>query len=362
MAVAKTSSALSIRRIVNAARDEQKRAGKAGRLLVAGRGAGLRELADAVTDGRADLNRGGAGLVHIGKAGGADVTVRELASPSARLGAADDDIVLLAAEGLTREELGAAVREAHGSGAGLVVAVPTSQVADAAKNAFDAGAFATEVEVFEPTRPLADARLADAVVAAAGERAPALARSLEWLRHAAVARIIRRTAFENALVGALVIVPGADMPVMTLNQVRMVLRIGAAYGNDVEPQRAPEILAVVGAGFGLRAVAHQGLKLVPAAGWALKGAVGYTGTLALGRAAVLYYESGAAGMLGGASVELPPSLERRLPAPIAGRLRGRLGTGSAAAPTDVCIEAPEEPRERNSPHVDPTQGGLSPGG
>jgi uncharacterized protein (DUF697 family) len=50
---------------------------------------------------------------------------------------------------------------------------------------------------------------------------------------------------------------------------------------------------VVGAGFGLRAVARQALDIVPGVGWAVKGAVGYTGTRAMGEAALRYFERGA---------------------------------------------------------------------
>jgi uncharacterized protein (DUF697 family) len=336
-----------------------------------------------------------AGAVHIGTTGGADVGVRELPPQGAELGAAREDTVLLAADGLSSQALGAAIGEAHKARAGLVVALPAHDVESAARAALAAGAYGSELEVFEPSRCLADARLADAVVKAAGDRATALARSLAWLRHATVARVIRRTALENAAVGALVVVPGADMPIMTVNQVRMVLRIAVAYGQEIEAHRAPEVLAVVGAGLGLRAVAHQGLKLLPAAGWALKGGIGYAGTLALGRAAVAYHESGATGKLGGARVELPRSVQRRLPGPLAGRLSRRLGRGGAAAEplaayaaapsapvpetppphaeraqapeigwvpdSNVSIEAPGEPRERNSSHVVSAEGGLSGG-
>jgi uncharacterized protein (DUF697 family) len=358
---------LSVTRIITAASDEQKRAGKPARLLVAGAGPGFHTLVAAVTEGHAGVGGPVAGALHIGRAGGADVTIRELHDERAVLGARAFDVVVVAAEGLPEEILRRVVEEVHRVRAALVVALPVAGVEHAVSAAVDAGALSTELEVFEPSRPVADTRLADAIVKAAGDRATVLARSLTWLRHATVARIIRRTAYENAAVGALVLIPGADMPVMTLNQIRMVLRIAAAYGNDVEPQRAPEIVAVVGAGLGLRAVAQQGLKFVPAAGWALKGAVGFAGTLALGRAAVAYYESGATGRLGAVSAELPQSLERRLPAPLAARLRDRFGSGQNGppepdAPATGSFEAQEEPRERDSAYADRPEGGASPGG
>jgi len=79
--------------------------------------------------------------------------------------------------------------------------------------------------------------------------------------------------------------------VLTLNQIRMVLRICAAYGLEVDGQRAPELVATIGAGLGFRALARELLDFVPVLGWAVKGAVAYAGTRALGEAAVRYCEA-----------------------------------------------------------------------
>jgi uncharacterized protein (DUF697 family) len=83
----------------------------------------------------------------------------------------------------------------------------------------------------------------------------------------------------------------ARLPVLTLNQARLVLRIGQAYGREVDQSRLPELLGVVGAGFGLRTVARELLDFVPFAGWAAKGAVAYAGTRAIGEAARRYFAS-----------------------------------------------------------------------
>jgi uncharacterized protein (DUF697 family) len=87
-----------------------------------------------------------------------------------------------------------------------------------------------------------------------------------------------------------IFVPGADFPVLTLNQIRLVLRLAAAHGVDVDQQRAPEILATVAAGLGFRTVARQILGVVPVGGWLVKGAVAYGGTRALGEGAVRYFQ------------------------------------------------------------------------
>jgi uncharacterized protein (DUF697 family) len=88
-----------------------------------------------------------------------------------------------------------------------------------------------------------------------------------------------------------VFVPGVDLPVLTLNQIRLVLRIALAYGQELDNRRAVELLGVVGAGFGMRTVARELLDLVPVAGWALKGAIAYAGTKAVGEAAVRYFDA-----------------------------------------------------------------------
>jgi len=118
-----------------------------------------------------------------------------------------------------------------------------------------------------------------------------LAKGYPALRRAACERIIRKNARENAVIGLLPI-PGADMPVMTANQARMVLHLAAAYGEDLTYQRVRELLGVLAAGFGLRALTRQVVKVVPVGGWAAAAAIGYAGTVAMGRSTMLYFERG----------------------------------------------------------------------
>jgi len=131
--------------------------------------------------------------------------------------------------------------------------------------------------------------LAEAVVDAAGEAAVGLAARLPALREETCRQVIRRTARQNAVVGALFIIPGADMPVMTLNEARMVLRIAAAHGEQVGVDRAVELLGVVGGGLGLRAIARQALSFAVGPGWAIKSGIAYGGTRAMGEAANAYF-------------------------------------------------------------------------
>jgi uncharacterized protein (DUF697 family) len=101
---------------------------------------------------------------------------------------------------------------------------------------------------------------------------------------------VKTAARQNGVVGAAVFVPGVDLPVLTLNQLRLVLRIAAAHGQEVGPARLPEALGIVGAALSLRTVARSLVGVVPWVGWAVKGGVAYGGTRALGEAAVRAYD------------------------------------------------------------------------
>jgi uncharacterized protein (DUF697 family) len=133
--------------------------------------------------------------------------------------------------------------------------------------------------------------IAAALARRLGESGTALAARLPVLRRPLCDHLIASAAKKNALISAAVFIPGVDMPVLTLNQARLILRIAIAYGQPVDNQRLPELLGVFGAGLGLRAAAREALDFVPVAGWALKGAVAYAGTRALGQAAVRYFEA-----------------------------------------------------------------------
>lgn len=143
-----------------------------------------------------------------------------------------------------------------------------------------------------PPEAVADGVLAPRIVKALDDDyLVPLAKAYPALRRAVSEEIIHKNARQNAFVGALPI-PGADMPVMTANQARMVLHLAAAYDVELSYQRARELLGVLAAGFGLRALTRQVVKVVPVGGWAAAAAIGYAGTVAMGRSAMLYFERG----------------------------------------------------------------------
>jgi uncharacterized protein (DUF697 family) len=136
-------------------------------------------------------------------------------------------------------------------------------------------------------------RLFEVCAETAGDHLVALGRRYPAMRTAAARRVVYRTAAQNALIGATFFVPGADMPAMTLNQARMVLSLAGIYGERVDRERAVELVGLVGVGFGLRALARSFLRSAPGIGWAIKASTGFTGTVAVGLAAMRYFERGA---------------------------------------------------------------------
>ena len=150
---------------------------------------------------------------------------------------------------------------------------------------------ATELVRVPPGRGFPLEEIAAAVGRRLGEDGTSLAARLPVLRGPVCDQLIASFAKRNGLIGAAVFVPGVDMPLLTLNQIRLVLRIALAYGEEVDNRRALELLGVVGAGFGFRTIARELLDFVPVAGWAVKGAIAYGGTRAVGEAAVRYFDA-----------------------------------------------------------------------
>jgi uncharacterized protein (DUF697 family) len=184
----------------------------------------------------------------------------------------------------------------------------------------------------------------------------ALGHNFEFVRRAVAGEIVKRTAWQNAAVGALLFIPGADMPVLTLNQGKMLLQIAAAYGQPLDAERIKELGAVVAGGLLFRTFARELVGLVPGLGWAIKGGIAYTGTLAMGTAAIEYFERGA---------DLPGVVKTltekagEAAALVVARTRSRLTMPGAAAvdpAQDVvlCDAGPAQPTLIDVPPVTPT--------
>ncbi|MCP4543471.1 MAG: GTP-binding protein [Chloroflexi bacterium] len=119
----------------------------------------------------------------------------------------------------------------------------------------------------------------------------ALGRALPPYRRELCQRLIRNAATLNGIIAAEPI-PGIDIPLLLASQVRLVLRIGAIYGESLSVRHARELLTTIAGGVALRYLAAELGKLVPGPGWLIGAAVTWMGTQAIGRVAVAYFESG----------------------------------------------------------------------
>ena len=134
-----------------------------------------------------------------------------------------------------------------------------------------------------------------------------LARSFPVFRPAASAEIIQQTAMTNAefslitgVVSAFpifeIVLPAnalSDIVVLTKNQVMMVLRLAAANGLEVNYRsRMKELVPILLNAFGWRSVAREIVGAVPAVGFLFRAMISYAGTIAVGRAVQMYYQTG----------------------------------------------------------------------
>ena len=119
------------------------------------------------------------------------------------------------------------------------------------------------------------------------------AANFAFIRPAEVRSLITSCAIQNATVGAINLIPGSDLPIMTTNQAKLALDIAASYGKGLSISRLPEMAGVVGAGFAYRALARTLLGLIPGVGWVLRAGLGYAGTLATGNAIKARFEAAA---------------------------------------------------------------------
>lgn len=124
------------------------------------------------------------------------------------------------------------------------------------------------------------------------EKDVAFAANFPFMRVAAANRIITSCALTNMATGALVFIPGADFPVMTVAEVGMVLQLSAMFGYKLEPERGYEVAAVVGAGLVMRLAARGLCRLTPRLSFVVKALVAAAGTYGMGRALASAYERG----------------------------------------------------------------------
>ena len=82
-----------------------------------------------------------------------------------------------------------------------------------------------------------DRRMGEWVIAACHDKRLAFALAFPFVRRPLSVDAVNATSVQNAGIGLVVFIPGADMPIMTLNQAKMLLQIAAAYGEPMSMER-----------------------------------------------------------------------------------------------------------------------------
>ncbi len=136
---------------------------------------------------------------------------------------------------------------------------------------------------------LAD-KLIPAIIDSHPQMALTIGRALPRYRKVAAGRVIRESAFISSALGAEPI-PGAELPFLVAIQTRMLLRLSVIYGQEMGVARARELIGAIAGSVAIRYAAQELVKLIPGPGWLIAGVTAWTGTNALGRAALAFFES-----------------------------------------------------------------------
>ena len=139
------------------------------------------------------------------------------------------------------------------------------------------------------------------------ELATALARRFPLFRVPACEYIIRAVSMVNAQIAIISALPGilpwtapflpvssvADTFLLTKNQWVLIMRLGAAHGKKIGWTNVKEFAGTIANMLGWRTLARELAGLVPAGiGLALKASIAYSGTMAFGKAALWYFQTG----------------------------------------------------------------------
>ncbi|MDX6553970.1 MAG: hypothetical protein QOD86_165 [Miltoncostaeaceae bacterium] len=152
-------------------------------------------------------------------------------------------------------------------------------------------------------------RALEAVLRALGDEALAAGARYPELRPHVAEHLIARASRRAAAIGAVEILPGADLPALLLIQVGLVGQLAVLHDRPLGAERAVEAAAVAVAGVGWRSLARVAAGWVPGPAFALRGGMAYAGTRALGEAVLARLSRG----------------EDLVPERVATELRGRFG-------------------------------------
>lgn len=122
------------------------------------------------------------------------------------------------------------------------------------------------------------------------EKGTAFAAAFPFMRGVVADEVIADTSLANALTGALVFVPGADYPMMTLAQLGMMVQLALVYGKPLKLERGYEAAGIALSGLVLRALVRRMAKPLGGGAFVVKALAGGLGTYAMGRVLEALYK------------------------------------------------------------------------
>jgi uncharacterized protein (DUF697 family) len=215
----------------------------------------------------------------------------------------DDDLAIIVAGGSLRVGPAAQVVRAVGVPVMVVTTSPQAVIEKAAQGGSaipDGDVISPEVvegtvepiELNEETAEQIDVRMGDWIVAVCRDKRLALSIAFPFMRRSLASDSVKLTSLQNAGIGLIPFIPGSDLPLMTLNQAKMVMQIAAAYGRGMDKDRWKELVSVIAGAYLSRTLARELIEFIPVLGFIIRPGVAYGGTSALGYAVIAYYEGG----------------------------------------------------------------------
>ena len=120
----------------------------------------------------------------------------------------------------------------------------------------------------------------------------ALGAAFPFMRHPIAVDLTRQTAFENAVIASVFFLPGADLPVLTLNQCKLLYQIAVINEVPLSRERLADLGTIVASAFGLRGLTRLVLRKLTPVGWLVRGSTAFGATMAMGHLAFQLYSRG----------------------------------------------------------------------
>ena len=115
------------------------------------------------------------------------------------------------------------------------------------------------------------------------EKTVSFAANFAFFRETATARLVSKAAARNALMGVADFIPGAGLPLMTMNELNLAFDIAASFGQGLSVARIPEVIFVIAAGFVYRKFSSGLCRAIPSLSLVWHAGTDYAGTILTGR-------------------------------------------------------------------------------